>query len=203
MSRRKMIKYLALSLFSLLLLTGCRSQIGPEQFSVALLRKLDQIQSYQLEFALESAGQTLIVRQWYQAPDRLRTDVLEDGHATFRFFRDQQQLRVDHLPSGQQQLVALTAGNELFLSPLLLDCCRQAAHAAWRQAPGEGAYVSDFVWTAAGNLQRKGSLTVDAGSLLPRKFELIWSDQESVRIRLQEVLLNPELDENLFSEIGR
>lgn len=202
MAHHRMVNCLTLSLLSLLLLTGCQGQTTPEQFPVALARQLDQARSYQADFQLESAGRSLLIRQWYQAPDLLRTDVLEDNQATFRFLSDQTVLRVIHLASGQQQQVTLSAGNELFVRPLLLDCCRQASQSSWRPA-GERAYVSDFVWTAADNLQRNGRLKVDAVTLLPLEFELVWPDQELVRITLGQMLLNPQLDEALFSEIGK
>ena len=202
MEHYRTIRCLALSLLSFLLLVGCHAQATPEQFQALLLRQLDQAHSYQADFRLECAGQDLLLRQWYRAPGLLRTDVLEDNQATFRFIYDQTTLRVVHLASGQQQQVALTAGNELFVSPLMLDCCRQASQSTWRPA-GERAYVSDFTWTATDNQQKNGRLTVDAVTLLPLELELIWPDQELVRITLQQMLLNPTLDEALFSETGR
>lgn len=183
----------------LILSVGCQSQVRPEQLSTMLLRKMDKVDSYQLSCTLESSGQTLAVKQWYKSPGQLRTDVQEQGQEAYRFVYENGLLHVMHLQMMQQQSVSLTAGNELVVTPILLDCCRQASQSTWQQDGNSGLYVSSFAWAAADNLQRPGRVWVDPELLLPTLFELTWPDQEVVRIRLHEVILNPCLDETLFS----
>src|SRR5690554_5165310 len=129
----KRVWFCLLSIGLMLWSTGCANQLTPEQLPQALLNELDQVESYQISFLLESSGQSLQVEQWYRSPDSVRTDLFEQGEPTYRFISGASRLLMLHLPSGYRQQVTLSADSQLFCTPLLLDYCRLASSGSWQQ----------------------------------------------------------------------
>ncbi|MGI6358958.1 MAG: LolA family protein [Bacillota bacterium] len=188
-----------LSLCLLFLPTGCQSELTPEQVSQSLLSRLEQVESYQIQFLLQSSGQSLQVVQWYRAPDCVRTELYEQDEPTYRFIGDGKRLLVWHLPSGYRQQVELGPDSQLFCSPLLLDCCRLASTADWELEADSGLYASSFIWLATDGAERTGRLWVEPASWLPTRFELVFRQREPLTIQVQSLTINQSLSDNLFS----
>jgi outer membrane lipoprotein-sorting protein len=68
-----------LGLVGLYMLMGCSLKPDREQLLESMLERAAGISSYQLEAELQIDGERFLLRQWYRAPDGLRTVV---SHAT-------------------------------------------------------------------------------------------------------------------------
>lgn len=185
------------------LLVGCSRPPGPEQLSASLLQRVASVKSYQLFFLLESSGQTFSVVQWYRSPDQLRTDVMQAEQPIYRFVYSAGQLLMQHMPSGQRQVLAVAEGNELFVSPLLLGFCQEAAKSSWEKDPATGLYRTSFHWQDNSAVVRQGNMSVDPKTQLPREIQLALSADSVISIKVQTVAINPPLDDSLFSIGGK
>lgn len=182
-----------------ILLTGCSRLPGPEQLSASLLRRMVSVKSYQLSFLLESSGQAFSVVQWYRSPDQVRTDVMQAEQPVYRFVYTKGRLLVEHMPSRQTQVLAVTEGNELFISPLLLGFCQEAAKSSWEVDPLTGLYHSSFRWQDNSSVARQGKMWVDPRTQWPTEIQLLLSTDNVVSIKVQTIVINPPLDASLFS----
>lgn len=162
-------------------------------------RKLAGLQSYQISLTLENSGQTFSITQWYQQPNLVRTDVIQSEQPIYRFIYSGQQLQVWHLSSGQKQELAINDGNELFVSPLLLGFCQEAAQGKWQHDAATGLYHSSFLWSGVEGTDRQGEIWVNGKTLLPTEIHLSMAADNVVKIQVQSAVLNPPLDMTLFS----
>lgn len=170
----------------------------------SLPEQLAQIQanltSYQLTLQLEQTdGEQLVMNQWYQAPDYLRTDVLQAGVTSYQFFLRGDDLTVRHVPSGQQEQLRLSRENALFTAPLLLELWREAQVANWQASEERPAsYFGEFSWRDLGGEPKLGSMWLNAKTLLPEEVSLFFGSTKVLQLRFESITLNPALEEQIF-----
>ncbi len=183
----------------LFLVSACQPQplaSLPEQ----LAKKQADLTSYQITLQLEqSDGQQLVIQQWYQAPDRLRTDVLQAGNISYQCFLRGADLTVRHVPSGQEEQLRLSSENALFTAPLLLELWREGQTANWQAAEERpSCYLGEFAWRDLSGEPKIGSLWLDKRTLLPEEVSLFFGSTQVLKLRFENIKLNPVLEEQLF-----
>lgn len=193
-------RWILLLVAVLFLVSACHpgSKIAnlPEQ----LAKKQADLTGYQITLQLEQTdGQQLTIQQWYQAPDRLRTDVLQEGTVNYQFFLRGDDLTVRHVPSGQQEQLRLSSENALFTAPLLLELWRQGQSANWQVLEERPTcYLGEFAWRDLGGEPKLGSLWLNARTLLPEEVTLFFGSTQVLKLRFEEITLNPTLEEQVF-----
>lgn len=193
-------RWLPAILAVLLLLSACQSPNTIANLPEQLAKKQADLTSYQLHLLLEqSDGQQLAIYQWYQAPDRLRTDVLQAGTTTYQFFLRGDDLTVRHVPSGQQEQLRLSSETALFTTPLLLELWREAQGANWQESEERPTcYLGEFSWRDLGGEPKLGALWLNRQTLLPEEVTLFYGSTQVLRLCMEDITLNPVLEEQVF-----
>lgn len=201
MSRRGISFLLAVLLLSVMLFaTACQPGNSIANLPERVAKKQAELTSYQITLQLKQADdQQLVINQWYQAPDCLRTDVSQDEVTNYQFFLRGDELTVRHVPSGQQEQLRLSSENALFTTPLLLELWREAQTANWRESEERPtSYFGEFSWRDLGGGPKLGSLWLSKKTLLPEEVSLFFGTTEVLQLRFESITLNPTLEEQIF-----
>lgn len=201
LSRRWLSSLLViLCLSSVFLASACQRGNTIASLPERLAKKQANLTSYQLALQLEQTdGQQLVINQWYQAPDYLRTDVMQAGVINYQFFLRGDELTVRHVPSGQQEQLRLSSENALFTTPLLLELLREAQTASWQASEERPAsYFGEFSWRDLGGEPKLGSMWLNAQTLLPEAVSLFFGSTKVLQLRFDSITLNPALEEQMF-----
>lgn len=201
MGRRRLLSLLGcLLLCTICLLSACHQGNTIASLPERLAKKQVDLTSYQLTLLLEQTdGQQLTISQWYQAPDCLRTDVLQAGELAYQFFLRGDDLTVRHVPTGQQEQLRLSSENALFTAPLLPELWREAQAASWQQLEERpSSYFGEFSWRDQGGVPKLGTLWLNAQSLLPEEVNLFLGATKVLQLRFESITLNPALGEQVF-----
>lgn len=183
-----------------LLAAACRQQHTINNLPERIAKKLAELNSYQISVQLEQVeGQQLVVTQWYQASDCLRTDVAQEGVVNYQFFLRGDELSVRHVPSGQQEQLRLSSDNALFTAPLLLELWREVQSAGWREADERTtSYFGEFSWRDLGGGPKLGAIWLNKQTLLPEEVTLFFGNTEALQLHFLTIDLNPTLEEQIF-----
>lgn len=201
MGRRRLLSLLGcLFLGFVFLLSACHQGNTIANLPELLAKKQADVTSYQLTVLLEQTdGQQLAISQWYKAPDRLRTDVLQADELAYQFFLCGDDLLVRHVPTGREEQLRLSSENALFTTALLHELWREAQTASWQKLEERPtSYFGEFSWRDQSGVPKLGALWLNTRTLLPEEVTLFFGATKELHLRFESITLNPALGEPIF-----